>query len=406
MGIPFAHVDHVLHGVRCQDEERLLAAADPESLALPDGVEVGAVVLADLLAVAHRIVPRFGQGGQLFVRGLLAGKRYRGVPGIFRPRGEDLVDVAALRGELLLEEDRQINLPDKADPLRILAARRGQPLFGGNAPYLGLQQPPDREQRPAQLLLRKLAEKVALILVGVGAGQQPVDDTSVREPLLGLAAVVARGDVVGPELQRLAQEDVELDLAVAQHVGIGRAAAFVLGEHVVHHPRAVVGREVDDVERNVELLGHQFGEEAVVVPRTVAFERARGVVPVDHEEADDLISLLLEQPGGHRRIDAARESDDYPFHCFCVCVSRVSANSRPAGLPLAVVVEHALTAAKLRKIFNNPTSCRWRPAQADGRGEGCSLHVVSPIRRLQLRGRSSPRAGRSESAGPRSRCGR
>lgn len=51
--------------------------------------------------------------------------------------------------------------------------------------------------------------------------------------------------------------------------------------------------------------------------RAVAFERARSVVPVDHEESDNLMSGLLEQVGRYRRIDAAGESDNYTCHTFC-----------------------------------------------------------------------------------------
>ena len=141
-----------------------------------------------------------------------------------------------------------------------------------------------------------------------------MDRPSVGQRLLGLAAVVARGDVVGAQLQRLAQEDVEFDLAVAQHVGIGRAASFVLREHVVHDARAVVLRKVDHVQRDVEFPGHEFGENPVVVPRTVTFERSRRVVPVDHEESHDLVPLLFEEPGRDGRIHAARKSDYHPCH--------------------------------------------------------------------------------------------
>ena len=53
VGVALADPDHVLHRVRGEDEQRLPAASDAESLALSDGVVMGAVVLADLLAVAH-----------------------------------------------------------------------------------------------------------------------------------------------------------------------------------------------------------------------------------------------------------------------------------------------------------------------------------------------------------------
>ena len=314
VGVALADPDHVLHRVRGEDEQRLLAASDAESLALSDGVVMGAVVLADLLAVAHGVMPRFGQRRELSGRRLSLRRDL--LAHVFRPCGEYFVDVALFRGELLLEEGRQVDLAHEADALRILAFGRGETLLLGDAPHLGFEQPADGKQRPAELLLRELAEEIALVLVGIAACEQLMDRPPVRQRLFRLAAVVARGHVVGAQLQRLAQEYVEFDFAVAQHVGIGRAAPFVFGEHVIHDTRAVVCREVDHVQLDVEFPGHEFGENPVVVPRTVAFERSRRVVPVDHKKPYDLMPLLLEEPGRHRRIDAARKSDYHPCHPY------------------------------------------------------------------------------------------
>ena len=231
--------------------------------------------------------------------------------------------IARARGEFLLEEDGEVDLPDEADALRVLALGSGQTLLRGDAPHLGLEQPAHGEECVAELFLRELAEEIALVLVGIAAREQAVDGAAVRCRRLVLAAVVARSHVVGAQPERFLEEDVEFDLAVAQHVGIGRAAPFVFGEHIVHHALAVVFREVRHVQRNVEPLGDQLREGAVVVPRAVAFERARRVVPVDHEEADHLVSLPFEQIGGHRRIDATRKSDYHTCHLSIVVACRL-----------------------------------------------------------------------------------
>ena len=242
------------------------------------------------------------------------GIRRRQLPPELGPRRQDLVHIAPLRGQFLLQEERQIHLAHETDPLRILAPGRGEPLLRGDAPHLGLEQPAHGKERIAQLLLRKLAEEIALVLVRIAARQQAPDRTAVGQRRLGLAAVVPRGHVVGTELQRLLQKDVEFDLAVAEHVRIGRTPPFVLGEHVVHHPAAIVLREVDHMQRNVQFAGHQLREDAVVAPRAVALQRSRRIVPVDHEESDHLVPLLFEQPGRHRRIHAARKSYHYACH--------------------------------------------------------------------------------------------
>lgn len=69
------------------------------------------------------------------------------------------MDIAGFRFELLLKKDRQIDLADETDALRILAFGRGEFHLLGDASHLGFEQVPDRKQRPGKLFLRKLAEK-------------------------------------------------------------------------------------------------------------------------------------------------------------------------------------------------------------------------------------------------------
>ena len=106
------------------------------------------------------------------------------------------MDVALFRSQFLLEESGQVHLAHEADALRIFALGGGESLLSGDAPHFGFQQIADREQGVAQLFLRKLAEKIALVLVGVGAGEQLEDRPSVGKELFGLAAVVAMTDIL------------------------------------------------------------------------------------------------------------------------------------------------------------------------------------------------------------------
>ena len=187
----------------------------------------------------------------------------------------------------------------------------------GDASHLGFEQVADRKQRPGKLFLRKLAEKITLILVRITSREQFVDRPTVGCRLFGLATVVSRSHEIGTQLEGFLQKNVELNFAVAEHVRVGCTPFRVFGEHIVHHPATVLVREIDRMERNVEPPRDKFGEEPVVVPGAVAFERTRSVVPVDHEESDNLMPGLLEQVGRYRRIDAAGESDNHTCHTFC-----------------------------------------------------------------------------------------
>ena len=65
-------------------------------------------------------------------------------------------------------------------------------------------------------------QEVALVLAGIDAAQQL--DAVVR---VTDAGVVPRGDEVGPHGHGMVEEGAELDLCVAENVGIGRAACAV-----------------------------------------------------------------------------------------------------------------------------------------------------------------------------------
>ena len=55
-------------------------------------------------------------------------------------------------------------------------------------------------------------------------------------------------------------------------------------------------------------VGDRGGVDEVLARRAVLVVVV--VLPVLHEEADDLVALLLQQPRGDRRVDAARHADD------------------------------------------------------------------------------------------------
>lgn len=62
-----------------------------------------------------------------------------------------------------------------------------------------------------------------------------------------------------------------------------------------------------------------LGKEAVVIPRAFALERADRVVPVDHEQADNVVSLLFEQV---RRYGGVNTSPDNPTTTRAIIVFR------------------------------------------------------------------------------------
>ena len=111
---------------------------------------------------------------------------------------------------------------------------------------------------------------------------------------------MSRSYSIGTEFECLLEKDIELYLAVAEHIGVGCSACLILGKHIVHDPLLVLLRQIYDAERNIEALCHKLGKYLIVVPWTVALESTGRVVPITHKQTDNLVTLLLEQPRSYR----------------------------------------------------------------------------------------------------------
>ena len=103
----------------------------------------------------------------------------------------------------------------------------GKPVLFRDGAHLRLLQLSQREQDVFQLFLRDLVEKIRLVLVGVRSFEQVMHVLLVQN-----VAVMPRGNVIRAQPDRIVLEGAELDLPVAQHVGIGRSARLVLAQEI------------------------------------------------------------------------------------------------------------------------------------------------------------------------------
>ena len=191
----------------------------------------------------------------------------------------------------------------KQMPVESRFACVGRPASRAIARTSRLTRSPSGNSDRGQLFLRQPVQEVALVLRRVRRLEQP---HAVR--VRARARVVARRDPVGAERERVVEERAELDLAVAQHVRVRRAAGGVLAQEVREHALAVLGGEVHGGELDAEDVGDRRGVDEVLARRAV--EIGVVVLPVLHEHADDLVPRALEEQRGDRRIDAAGQADD------------------------------------------------------------------------------------------------
>ena len=176
--------------------------------------------------------------------------------------------------------------------------------------HLRLHYISDREHGLRKLLLGQLTEEIALVLVGVASREDPMY-RSFRPLDRLLAAVMAGSDIISPQLLCAFEECIELYLPVAEHVRIGRTAFLILVEHVVHNSLAVFLAQIHEIKRNAYLARHKLSHKPVLLPLAVAVERSRSIMPVLHEQSEDIVTLLLQQKSRNTRIDTSRKSYAY-----------------------------------------------------------------------------------------------
>ena len=264
------HDQRVVHEILVCHVPRLLgvvtASADAEALALAYRVVHQAVVLPERLAVDAAHDPR-------------------------------------LRRQVAAQEVAEAPLADEADAGAVLLGGDREGVLAGDAPHLGLGQFADREQALGQLFAGHRVQEVALVLAGIETLQQPRLAVGERH-----ARVVPCRDARRTQRLGILDEDLELDLAVAQHVGVRRAPGAVFGQEVLEHVVPVLGGEIGRVQADAEQRAHRLGVGEIGPGGAVL--GAVVLVPVLHEQALDRVALLAQQQRGNRRIDAARGADD------------------------------------------------------------------------------------------------
>ncbi len=208
-------------------------------------------------------------------------------------------------GDVAVQKLPEGPLADKANARRIFLLGVGQANLGGDAAHLGLVQLAHGEQRFGQLRLRQAVQKVALVFGRVQPFEQ-LEQAGGR--VLAHARVVPGGDFFGAQAHGVVEERLELDLGVAQHIGVGRAPGLVLAQELGEHAVFVLGGKVDVLDFDADHIGHGGGVHEVDVGRAVFAVVI--VFPVFHEDADHFVALLFEKVGRDGRVHSAREAYD------------------------------------------------------------------------------------------------
>src|SRR5690606_25533294 len=120
--------------------------------------------------------------------------------------------------------------------------------------------------------------------------------------------IMTSGDQVGTEHLCVVEKDFELDFAVAQDVGIGRAPRFVFSEEMFEDIVPVFSREIGRMQFDAELVAHSLSVRQVFLGGTIF--SAVVLVPVLHEQAFYFVALFKQAQGRDGGVDTAGHADD------------------------------------------------------------------------------------------------
>ena len=164
-----------------------------------------------------------------------------------------VLDGARLFADVAVQKLAKRPLANEANACGVLFPGVGQANLFGNAAHLGLVQLTDREQRFAQLRLVQAVQKVTLVFAGVQALEQLV---SARRGIQANPCVMPSGNFFSPQAHGVVQKRLELDLGVAQDVGVGRASGLILAHKLGKNPVLVIGCKIDMLDLDTQHIGH------------------------------------------------------------------------------------------------------------------------------------------------------
>lgn len=193
-----------------------------------------------------------------------------------------------------LQELAERTFTDEADTGGIAFVEYRQAALAGDCAHLRLAECADREIAAGEFCAGKHVQEVALVFLGIDAAQQA--------PTAADARVMPGREALRAQAPRVRQAEAELDLAVAQHVGIRGAACAQFRKEMCEHAFPVLRRETDAMQRDTKLRTIAARVLEICGGRAIA---VAVVLPVRHEQALDIVTGIQQQQRRDRGIDAA-----------------------------------------------------------------------------------------------------
>ena len=197
----------------------------------------------------------------------------------------------------------------EADVLAVMLVGDVEAEAARQLAHLGLGHVAERKADEVELLARGRKQEIALVAIGIGGAMQrarSVGEATRRHVMAGRERLRA-------ELARGRQQVAELDRAVALDAGHRRLARGVALGKAVDHQLLEALLIVEHVMRNADPLGDIARVMDVLAGAAGALAMARRAMVVKlQRDADDVVTLRLQQRSRGRGVDAAGHGDDDP----------------------------------------------------------------------------------------------
>ena len=190
----------------------------------------------------------------------------------------------------------EITLAYKTDPCGIFFTCYGKPFFPAQSPNILFLQFANGKEHFFHLSTGEPCQKIRLILACIQGTQKP------RPPRrLVQTGIMTGGHIICTGRKSKLQKSTELDLTVAQYIGVGRTAAAIFLQKIRKYSLPIFFGKVHGIIGDVQLLAN-LADILIILfcgARTVLF------LPVFHKHGGDIVPLPLQKHSGSGAVYSA-----------------------------------------------------------------------------------------------------
>ena len=146
-----------------------------------------------------------------------------------------------------------------------------------------------------------------MVLVVVHASEQMSGAVFITDDL----RIVPCCDIIRTQFHRIIQESFEFDFLVAHDIRIRRPALLIFVQEILEDLIPVFLFEIDGIIRNADLLCDSLN--ILVIFRCRTESEFIRIIPILHENADDVVTLFLQKQCCDRRVNTTAHSDHHAY---------------------------------------------------------------------------------------------